>query len=72
MNPKLRCRVLAPDIFGAGPLVVYEIPHPFPLNTYFGTLAVDLGCFPFDYPTYLVQSDSRTSSAWHSEFDNPW
>ena len=52
--------------------VVYEIPHPFPLNTYFGTLAVDLGCFPFDYPTYLVQSDSHTSSAWHSEFDNHW
>ena len=25
--------------------------------------------FPFDYPTYLVQSDSVTSSGWHSEFD---
>ena len=34
--------------------------HPFPLNLYFGTLAVDLGCFPFDYETYLTQSDSRT------------
>ena len=25
-----------------------------------GTLAVGLGCFPFDYETYLTQSDSRT------------
>ena len=31
--------------------------------------AVGLGSFPFDYPTYLVQSDSVTSSGWHSEFD---
>jgi len=60
--PKLRCRVLAPD-------VVFEIPHPFPLNTHFGTLAVGLGSFPFDYPTYLVQSDSCESSLRHSEFD---
>ena len=35
-------------------LVVFEIPHPFPLNTHFGTLAGGLGSFPFDYPTYLV------------------
>ena len=35
-------------------LAVFEIPHPFPLNTYFGTLAVGLGSFPFDHPTYLV------------------
>ena len=35
-----------------------ETPHPLPLNTYFGTLAAGLGCFPFDCPTYLVQSDS--------------
>ena len=26
--------------------------------------------FPFDHPTYLVQSDSRASPLWHSEFDN--
>ena len=32
--------------------------HPFPLNTHFGTLAVDLGCFPFDYGSYNSQSDS--------------
>ena len=32
--------------------------HPLPLNTYLGTLAAGLGCFPFDCPTYLVQSDS--------------
>ena len=25
------------------------------------TLAVGLGCFPFDYETYLTQSDSRLS-----------
>ena len=25
-----------------------------------GTLAVGLGCFPFDYETYLTQSDSHT------------
>lgn len=24
-----------------------------------GTLAVDLGCFPFDYGIYIPQSDSR-------------
>jgi hypothetical protein len=24
-------------------------PHPFPLSSYFGTLAGDLGSFPFDY-----------------------
>ena len=35
-----------------------ETPHPLPLNTYLGTLAAGLGCFPFDCPTYLVQSDS--------------
>ena len=28
--------------------------------------------FPFDRPTYLVQSDSRSSSTWHSEFDILW
>ena len=58
--------------FWANILVVFEIPHPFPLNTYFGTLAAGLGSFPFDYPTYLVQSDSHESSSWHSEFDNLW
>ena len=31
--------------------------HPFPLNQYLGTLADDLGCFPFDHETYLPQSD---------------
>ena len=55
--------------FSANILVVFEIPHPFPLNTHFGTLAAGLGSFPFDDPTYLVPSDSRTSSVWHSEFD---
>ena len=35
----------------------------------FGTLAGGLGSFPFDCPTYLVQSDSRSSSTWHSEFE---
>ena len=33
---------------------------------------VDPGSFPFDCPTYLVQSDSHESSWWHSEFDNLW
>ena len=58
--------------FWANILVVFEIPHPFPLNTYFGTLAAGLGSFPFDCPTYLVQSDSRWASLRHSEFDIPW
>ena len=30
------------------------------LNAHFGTLTVGLGSFPFDCPTYLVQSDSRS------------
>ena len=34
--------------------------HPLPLNLNFGTLAVDLGCFPFDDETYLTPSDSHT------------
>ena len=42
------------------------------LNTHFGTLAGGLGSFPFDCPTYLVQSDSRSSSTWHSVFDILW
>ena len=45
--------------FWANILVVFEIPHPFPLNTYFGTLAVGLGSFPFVHATYLTQTDSR-------------
>ena len=28
-----------------------------------------LGSFPFDHPTYLVQSDSPASSVRHSQFD---
>ena len=36
---------------------------------HFGTLAAGLGSFPFDCPTYLVQSDSQRPSLWHSEFD---
>ncbi len=32
--------------------------HPSPLNVHFGTLAGGLDCFPFDYGTYLSQSDS--------------
>ena len=37
-----------------------EIPHPFPLNTHFGTLAGGLGSFPFDCPNrnYPVQRSS--------------
>ena len=35
----------------------------------FGTLAVDLGCFPFDNDIYLTLSDSQASILWHSEFD---
>ena len=27
--------------------------HPSPLNLHLGTLAVGLGCFPFDHGTYL-------------------
>ena len=46
--------------------------HPFPLNLNLGTLVVDLGCFPFDYETYLTQSDSRKTSMRHSEFDRIW
>ena len=49
-------------------LVVLAVTHPFPLNSYFGTLVVDLGCFPFDYETYLTQSDSLQSNICHSEF----
>ena len=36
-----------------------QFTHPFPLNTHLGTLAVDLGCFPFDYGSYNSQSDSQ-------------
>ena len=35
-----------------------------------GALAVGLGCFPFGYPTYLVQPDSRGAPLRHSEFDD--
>ena len=49
--------------FWANILAVSEVPHPFPLNTHFGTLAVGLGSFPLDRPTYLVRSDSRASSS---------
>ena len=44
--------------FWANILVVLEIPHPFPLNYNFGTLAVGLGSFPFDNGTCLSLSDS--------------
>ena len=44
----------------------------FHLTHTFGTLAGGLGSFPFDCPTYLVQSDSHPSSPWHSEFDILW
>ena len=44
--------------FWANILVVYEFPHPFPLNYNFGTLAVGLGSFPFDNGTCLSLSDS--------------
>ena len=53
-------------------LAVFETPHPSPLNTHFGALAAGLGFFPFDCPTYLVQSDSVRASGWHSEFDILW
>ena len=42
--------------------------HRLPLNLYFGTLAVDLGCFPFDDGTYLSPSDSIASNIRHSKF----
>ena len=42
--------------------------HPLPLNLYFGTLAVGLGCFPFDNGTYLSLSDSAESIIRHSQF----
>ena len=58
--------------FWANILVVFETPHPFPLNTVFGTLAGGLGFFPFDRPTYLIQSDSRTTPSRHSQFDIHW
>ena len=58
--------------FWANVLAVFEVPHPFPLNTYFGTLAGGLGFFPFGYPTYLVQPDSVRTSGWHSEFGILW
>ena len=58
--------------FWANILAVFETPHPFPLNTHFGALAVGLGSFPFDRPTYLVQSDSLPLPVWHSEFDILW
>ena len=50
----------------------YLVPNRFEANTHFGTLAAGLGSFPFDCPTYLVQSDSHESSYWHSEFDILW
>ncbi len=56
--------------FWANILAVFEIPHPFPLNTHSGALAAGLGSFPFDCPTYLVQSGSRPPSLRHSQFDN--
>ena len=49
--------------FWANILAVCEVPHPFPLNTHFGTLAVGLGSFPLDRPTYLVRSGSRAPSS---------
>ena len=45
--------------FGANLLVVCASPHPFPLSGNFGTLADDLGCFPFDHGPYHPQSDCR-------------
>ena len=36
---------------------------------HFGALAGGLGSFPFDCPTYLIQSDSRAARSRHSEFD---
>jgi hypothetical protein len=33
--------------------------HPFPLSVKFGTLAGDLGSFPFDDETYLPPSASH-------------
>jgi hypothetical protein len=34
----------------------------------FGTLAGDLGCFPFDYGHYRSQSASHDKGVRHSEF----
>ena len=44
-------------------LAVLANPHPLPLNRNFGTLAVGLGCLPFDRETYLTRSDSCTHLA---------
>ena len=44
----------------------------FECNMYFGTLAGDLGSFPLDYPTYLVQSDSLSIGNMAFEFDRLW
>ncbi len=58
--------------FWANILAVSEAPHPYPLNTHFGALAVGLGSSPLDRPTYLVRSDSRAAPLRHSEFDILW
>ena len=58
--------------FWANILAVCESPHPFPLNTYFGTLAGGLGFFPLGCPTYLGQPGSARASGWHSEFGILW
>ena len=41
----------------------FRIATSFSTERIFGTLAVGLGCFPFDRETYLTQSDSRTHYA---------
>ena len=40
-------------------LAVRAIPHPFPLNVYFGTLADGLDYFPLAYGRYHPYTDSR-------------
>ncbi len=44
-------------------------PTSFSITHTLGPLGCRSGLFPFDCPTYLVQSDSRTSFMRHSEFD---
>ena len=51
--------------FWANLLVVWGTPLPFPLSLRLGALAGGLGCFPFDYQTYLRQSHSRGTVKWH-------
>jgi hypothetical protein len=47
-------------------------PTSFPTESDLGTLAVGLGCYPFDDGRYHPKSVSRDSFYRHSEFDWGW